>query len=139
MKVKQIMSRQVECVMRDSTLEEAARKMKELDVGALPVVDRGKPAGVVTDRDLVLCGIAEGKDPAKTSVAEVMSQDIHWCDAEDELEEAGSVMSDKGVRRVLVRNGERKLAGILSLGDIAANEPTRRIAGRVLAKVSGAC
>ncbi len=135
MKVREVMTEQVECVLRDGTLQDAALKMKALGVGALPVVHKGEAVGVVTDRDLVLRGVAEGKDPATTKVRDVMADAPLWCEADDPLASAARVMTEHGVRRVLVRNGNEKLAGIVSLGDMAGHEKARPMANRVLADV----
>lgn len=122
MKVKDAMSKQVECVLARSTLAEAARKMQERDVGFLPVTEDGRTVGLVTDRDLTLRGVAAGKDPTTASVAELLTPDIVWCEQDDDLEDAARLMRERGVRRLLVHGGEHELAGVISLGDLCRHD-----------------
>jgi CBS domain-containing protein len=121
MKVHEIMTAHARCVGPDTTLVEAAGLMRELDVGALPVCDNDRIAGMVTDRDMVLRGTADGRDPNSTSVRDVMSPGVFYVFADQEVEEAAQVMEEKQIRRVPVLNREKRLVGILSLGDIATS------------------
>src|SRR4051812_3864698 len=119
MKVHEIMTAHARCVEPDNTLVEAAGLMRELDVGALPVCDGDRIAGIVTDRDLVVRSIADGHDPNQVTVREVMSQGVSYVLADQDVEEAVRVMEQKQIRRVPVLNREKLLVGIISLGDVA--------------------
>lgn len=119
MKVHEIMTAHARCVGPENTLVEAAGLMRELDVGSLPVCDDDRLAGIVTDRDLVLRGIAEGKDPNTTPVREVMTQSVVWAFADQDVEEAVRLMEDRQIRRIPVLSREKRLVGIVALGDIA--------------------
>ena len=119
MKVHEIMTARARCVGPDNTLVEAAGLMRELDVGALPVCDNDRLAGMVTDRDITLRGVANGRDPNTTAISEVMSPGIVYVFADQEVEEVARVMEERQVRRLPVLNREKRLVGIVSLGDIA--------------------
>lgn len=119
MKVQDIMTRHVECVTPETSLRAAAQKMKELDVGPLPVCDNDRIAGVVTDRDIAIRGVAAGLDPETTTVREVMSSGAACCFEDDDIEEAEAIMQEKQIRRLMVLNRDNRLVGILSLGDLA--------------------
>lgn len=135
MKLQEVMSRNVQVIPPDATLFEAAQNMKELDVGGLPVCADDRLQGFVTDRDIVVRGIAEGKNPQDCKVSEVMSPDIHWCYEEDDVKEAGQKMESKKIRRLLVLDKDKKLVGIFSLGDLARAQ-SRQLSGEVLQQVS---
>lgn len=119
MKLSEVMSRNVQVVDPDCTLEEAAQMMKDLDVGGLPVCAGQKIEGYVTDRDIVVRGLAEGEDPKTCTVSNVMSTQIHWCYEDDTTENAGNLMRERQIRRLLVMDRNKKLVGIVSLGDLA--------------------
>jgi len=133
MKVEDIMSKQVECVLPRSSLTEAASKMKDQDVGCLAVTDDGTPVGLVTDRDIALRGVANGKGPNDATVADVLTQGVIWCRQDDDLETAAHRMEERGVRRLLVQDDDGQLAGVLSLGDVAHRDEST--AGRVLGRI----
>jgi CBS domain-containing protein len=136
MKVKDIMTRSVETVMPDTMVQEAAAKMKSLNVGPIPVVEGGRVAGIVTDRDIVIRGIAAGRDPRTTRVQEVMSSDVVTVGEEDDVKEAARLMKEHQIRRVVVTGGDGRVAGIVSLGDIAVDTRDDKMSGDVLEKVS---
>lgn len=119
MKVKEIMTASLETTRPEATLKEAATQMKENDIGSLPVMQNGKLIGMVTDRDLVIRGMAAGRDPGQTPVQEVMSADAICCSDEQDVKDAAKIMQDRQLRRLPVRNRENKPIGILSLGDLA--------------------
>jgi len=121
MKVHEIMTSHARCVAPDNTLVEAAGLMRELDVGALPVCDTDTLAGMVTDRDLVLRGVADGRDPRTTTVRDVMSPGVVFVLADQDVEEAVRVMENRQIRRLPVLNRARRLVGIVSLGDVAVS------------------
>jgi CBS domain-containing protein len=119
MKVHEIMTAHARCIGPENTLVEAAGLMRELDVGALPVCDNDRVTGIVTDRDIVLRGTANGVDPNSTPVSSVMSQTVVSIFADQPVEEAVRVMEDRQIRRLPVLGRNSRLVGILSLGDIA--------------------
>jgi len=119
MQVREIMTSSVECLSPEQTLQEAARKMRDLDVGPLPVCDNDRIAGMLTDRDITVRAVAEGRDPARTRVRDVLSPDVIYCFDDQDTQEAARLMEEKQIRRLLVLNREKRLVGIVSLGDIA--------------------
>jgi len=120
MQVKEVMTRGAECVGPDDTLQDAARKMKNLDVGPLPVCDNDRLAGMLTDRDIVLRCVAEGRDARSAKVRDAMSEGISYCFEDDDVAEAARQMKEKQIRRLVVLNRDKRLVGIVSLGDLAA-------------------
>jgi CBS domain-containing protein len=137
MLVKEIMTRDVECIRPDAILEEAARKMRDLDVGALPVCnDDDQPVGVVTDRDITVRAVAAGKDPRATHVRQIMTPSIIYCFDEEDITDAVRLMEEKQVRRLAVLNRNGRLVGIVSLGDVAIDTHDERLAGEALEAVS---
>jgi predicted transcriptional regulator len=109
------------CVSPDNNLVEAAGLMREMDVGALPICDNDRLAGMVTDRDIVLRGTADGRDPNSATVRDVMSPGIFYVFADQDVEEAARIMEEKQIRRLPVLNREKRLVGIVSLGDVAVS------------------
>jgi CBS domain-containing protein len=136
MLLKEIMTRDVDVVNAGAFLREAAAKMKALDVGVLPVVDNGRLAGILTDRDITIRASADGRDPNTTTVTEVMSTDLVYGLEDQEVEEAVSVMEARQIRRLPVLNEEKRLVGIVSLADIAIHAGDRNLAGETLQEVS---
>jgi CBS domain-containing protein len=136
MKVKDIMTSNVECVSPEDTLQEAALKMKEMEIGPLPVCDRLHIVGMLTDRDIAIRGVAEGRDPRSTKVSDVMTREVIRCFEDEEVEEAERLMQSRQVRRILVVNRDERLVGIVSLGDLAAEAGNPQRVGEVLQDVS---
>lgn len=118
MKVSETMTPDVHIVNPRATLQAAARAMAELDAGALPVGERDRLVGMITDRDIAVRGVAMGLGP-KASVGEVMTEEVEYCLADQEIDEVVRTMGDIQVRRLPVLNREKRLVGILSLGDAA--------------------
>ncbi|WP_202396954.1 CBS domain-containing protein [Teichococcus coralli] len=112
------MTRTVRLAGPDDTLQQAARSMAECDAGALPVTDGERLLGMVTDRDIVLRGVAEGKGP-DTRLREVMTPEVKYCFEDEDLDHVARNMGEQRLRRLPVLNREKRLVGILSLGDIA--------------------
>jgi CBS domain-containing protein len=135
MKVHQIMTAHARCASPDNAIVEAAGLMRELDVGALPVCENDQLAGMVTDRDIVLRGVANGRDVYETTVREVMSPGVLWIFADQEVEEAARIMEEKQIRRLPVLNRQKRLVGILSLGDVAVTSHPA-FSGKALREVS---
>jgi len=137
MKVQEVMTRGVECIRPDSKLDEAARRMRDLDVGPLPVCGPDdRLVGIITDRDLVIRGVAEGLDPKTTPVSEVMTPNILTVYDHQDVEEAAQVMKDKQVRRLVVLDRTKKMVGIVSLGDLAVDTGDELLAGEALEAIS---
>jgi CBS domain-containing protein len=136
MQVSQAMTTDVVSVPPDTTLMEAARLMKGLDVGPLPVRDDGRLIGVVTDRDITVRATAEGRDPLTTEVREVMTPNVVYCRQDEDVQEVAKLMQDAQLRRLLVVDGEMRLVGIVSLGDLVLHSGDDKLAGETLGRVS---
>jgi CBS domain-containing protein len=137
MKVYEIMSRDVDVVAPETTLRDAAERMHSLDVGVLPVCADDRLVGVITDRDITVRATADGLDPFSTQVGEVMSRDdVVTCSEDEDVEDAARMMRDKQVRRLPVLNRERRLVGILSLGDVAVDAVDPDISSETLKEIS---
>jgi CBS domain-containing protein len=118
MKVSEVMTRDVRVASPDETIRQAAKTMASLDAGVLPVGENDHLIGMITDRDIAIRGIAQGKGP-KAKVRDVMTEDVKYCFDDQEVEEVTRNMADIQVRRLPVLNRDKRLVGILSLGDIA--------------------
>src|SRR5688572_21430488 len=129
MLVKALMTRSVECVSPDSTLQQAAQRMRDLDVGPLPICENDRLAGMITDRDIVLRAVAEGKDPTTTRVREAMTSDIVFCFEDQTIDEAAELMKERQIRRLVVLNQDKRLVGIVSLGDLAVDTGDEHLVG----------
>ena len=136
MKVKDVMTTSVECVRPETTLQEAAAKMKSLNVGSLPVCEGDRPIGIVTDRDIVVRAIAAGRDPRTGRVPEVMTADVVSVPETADVKEAARLMKDRQIRRIVVVDSNKRVVGIVSLGDIAVDTRDDKMSGDVLEKVS---
>jgi CBS domain-containing protein len=137
MQVSKVMTRDAECVRPDNTLQEAARKMRDLDVGPLPVCgDNDRLVGMVTDRDIAVRAVADGQDTRTTQVRDVMTPDIIYCYEDQDVGEAARLMKEKQVRRLVVLNRDKRLVGIVSLGDLAVQTGDEKLAGNTLEAVS---
>jgi CBS domain-containing protein len=136
MKIKEVMTSGVECVRPETTLQEAAAKMKSLNVGPLPVCEGDRPVGIVTDRDIVVRAISEGRDPRTTRIQDVMSRDVVTVKETDDVKDAARLMKDRQIRRVVVVGAAQQVVGIVSLGDIAVDTRDDKLSGDVLEKVS---
>ena len=121
MKVSEAMTRDVRVASPDETIRPAANTLPTLDAGALPVGENDHLIGMITDRDIAIRGIAQGKGP-KAKVRDVMTQDVKYCFDDQEVEEVTRNMADIQVRRLPVLNREKRLVGILSLGDSASRD-----------------
>ena len=130
MRIGEVMTRHVEVIDPDAPLTEAAAKMKTLDVGLIPICDGDKLRGTLTDRDITVRGIAEGYDPSETKVADIMSTDLAYCFEDDEIEAALNLMEKRQIRRLPVLSREKRLVGIVSLGDLAVIPEKKRDSAR---------
>ena len=137
MQVKEVMTSGVECMRPDASLQEAARKMRDLDVGPMPVCgDNDRLVGMLTDRDIAVRAVADGKDARTTSVRDVMTPDVIYCYEDQDVGEAARLMKENQVRRLVVLNRDKRLVGIVSLGDLATESGDRQKSGEVLQDVS---
>jgi len=134
MRCEEVMTREVECLGPSDTVNVAARKMRELDVGFLPICRAdGTPLGTLTDRDIVLRVVADSQ-PYTTTAESCMSPDVVACRADDEIERAEALMRTNQVSRVLCLDDVGRVAGVISLADIAQYEAEQE-AGHILADV----
>lgn len=136
MHVGDVMTRNVEVVSPDTTLQEAAEKMKELDVGPLPVCDHGRLVGMITDRDITVRSTAEGYDPWTTKVSDAMTAEVNCCFEDQDVAEAARLMKQQGVRRLVVLDRNRKMVGIVSLGDLAVHVGDEQMSSETLERIS---
>ena len=119
MNIAQIMTSDVELAAPSTSIVEAARRMRDEDVGALPVGEDDRLVGMVTDRDIAVRGVAEGKAPDDCAVRDVMSDGIYWCYDDEDAERAAEVMAEHKVRRLPIVNRDKRLVGVVSLADLA--------------------
>jgi CBS domain-containing protein len=122
MQIAEIMSRDVQLVSPHQSLQEAARLMAELDVGAIPVADNDRLVGMLTDRDICVRAVAAGKSPKACKVGEIMSADVKYVFEDETTEDLARNMSTLQVRRMPVLDRDKRLVGIVSIGDLATNQ-----------------
>lgn len=134
-KVAEVMTTDVRIARPDDTVQHAAQLMSEEDMGALPVGEGDELVGMVTDRDIAVRLGAEGKDPKETKVRDVMTPEVKYVFEDEDVEHAAQVMAEQQVRRLPVMNRDKRLVGIVSLGDIATEQPPQ-VAGHALSGVS---
>jgi CBS domain-containing protein len=131
------MTREVECANPSTSIQEAARKMRDLDVGPLPVCgENDRLVGMVTDRDIVIRAIADGHDPKTTRIQDIMTPDVVYCFEDQDLEDAAQLMKESQIRRLVVLNRDKQLIGIVSLGDLAVKTGDEGLSGETLGHVS---
>ena len=122
MKIAEIMTPEVVLANPTMTVREAASKMREDHVGALPVGEDDRLAGVITDRDICVRCVAEGADPSAATIRESMSDDVFYCFEEEEDVRAAELMAEHQVHRLPVLNAEKRLVGMVALADLARGE-----------------
>ncbi|MEQ8348443.1 MAG: CBS domain-containing protein [Sneathiellaceae bacterium] len=137
MQIKELMTSQVELCSPGTTLLEAAREMKKRGIGFLPVGDDDRLAGTVTDRDIVIRGVAAGHEPRIATVADVMSKEVLYLFEDQSLEEAAESLARNAVRRMPVVDRDKRLTGVISLGDLAAQGLSAEV-GDALVEISKA-
>ena len=135
MQISEIMTHKVETVAPDASLQQAAATMEALGVGSLPVCDGDRLVGAITDRDIVVRGVAAGLSPVDGLVRECMTEDIAWAYCDEQAEEVLERVKKLQVRRLAILDRDKKLAGIVALGDIAT-EPRAAALGSVGAAIS---
>jgi CBS domain-containing protein len=136
MQLKELMTHGVEVIHPDATLQEAARQMRGLDIGPLPVCDGERLVGMLTDRDITVRATAEGRDPKTTKVRDVMTCEVIYAFEDQGVTEAARLMEEHQIRRLVVLNRDNRLAGIVALGDLAVHTGNERLAGEVVERVS---
>ena len=122
MKIREIMTTNVECVAPDAGIQELANKMKTLDVGFVPICEDDRLAGTVTDRDIVVRCLAGGKDPGTCKASDIMTKNVFWCFEDQDVKDVAKQMRDNEVRRMLILNQGKRLVGVVSIGDISKVE-----------------
>jgi CBS domain-containing protein len=137
MQVSEVMTRNVECARPTNSVFDVARQMKKLDVGALPVCgDNDRLVGIVTDRDIVLRGVAEGRNLDEVKVQDIMTPGIEYCVDDQPVKHAAQLMREKQIRRLVVLNDDHRLVGIVSLGDLAVDTDDEMLVGSALEGIS---
>ena len=121
-KVADIMTRSIATVQREETIQAAAARMREMDVGSLPVLDGKAVVGMVTDRDIAVRGVAEGMVAQESRVADVMTDDLRYCRVDDSVEQLMGEMGDAQVRRLPVLDANNEIVGIVALSDVATRQ-----------------
>jgi CBS domain-containing protein len=135
MRIQQAMTKDVHIANPGQSIRDAARMMAEIDAGVLPVGEKDRLVGMITDRDIALRAVANGKGP-DTPVSEIMSGEICYCFEDQELDEVAANMADIKVRRLPVVSRDKRLVGIISLGDIALSDDPNGAASTALCGVS---
>jgi CBS domain-containing protein len=138
MQLREIMTTGVQLTDPAMTLKDAALLMRDGDFGLLPVGENDRLVGTITDRDITVRAVAEGKDPGTTTVGETMSEGIRYCFEDQTADEAAEMMGQAQIRRLPVLNRDKRLVGIVALGDLATDAETAEPAGKVLSGVSEA-
>ena len=133
--LKNLMSRDVKVISPDMSIQEAARGMRDGGFGMLPVGEDDRMIGTISDRDITIGAVAEGKN-AGTKVRDVMSEGVAWAYEDDSVEEAAKIMSERQVRRLPVVDRNKRLVGIVALGDFAVESSEIRPAAEALSEIS---
>ncbi|MHC4617275.1 MAG: CBS domain-containing protein [Planctomycetota bacterium] len=136
MQVTEIMTRGIEMIDAEAPLTEAAQKMRSLNVGALPVCEGDSLIGMITDRDMTVRAIAEGRDPKTTHVRETMTPDICHCHEDEDVYEAAKMMEERSIHRLLVLDRDDTPVGFVSLADFAVKTRDEHLAWEVLERIS---
>jgi CBS domain-containing protein len=134
-KLEDIMSLDVQVISPDATVRQAAQKMREGDFGMMPVAENDRMIGAISDRDIAIRVIAEGRGP-DTQVRDVMSEGIAWAYQDESVDHAAEIMSELQVRRLAVVNRRKRLVGIVALGDFAVESADLEPAAEALAEIS---
>ena len=134
MRISEIMSRDVEVASPQDSIQDVARKMKDIDAGSIPVCDGQRLQGMITDRDIVLRAVCEGRS-FQTPVTDVMTTDVEYCYEDDDISAAADKMAEHQLRRLAVLDHDQRLVGIVSLGDIA-QQGKDKTTGQALEEIS---
>jgi CBS domain-containing protein len=123
MQVREVMTQHAEWITADISLKEAAQRMRERDIGCLPIGDNDRLVGMLTDRDIACRAVAEGLDPSTTKVSAVMTKGVTWCFDDGSVEDVAEQMEQKQIHHMPVLNQQKRLIGIVSLSDLALRGP----------------
>ncbi len=134
--IREIMTPSPETISADATIREAALRMQEADIGALPVVDHNSLRGFITDRDIAVRAVAQSRDPSTTRVADVMSSSLIFCYDDQDIRDAAREMEANQVRRLLVMDRDERCCGILSQADVALRSHDPNLTAEVVERVS---
>ena len=134
MKIAEVMTRGVELTDPAATVQEASQAMADEDVGFLPVGDHDRMIGMITDRDIAIRAVAMGRDPRKTTVRDVMTERVLYCFADEDADKVAESMSREKIRRLPIVDRNKRLVGVVSLGDIALKHNPAK-AGKTLSSV----
>lgn len=135
MKVSQCMTRDVRTISPDQPIREAARLMAEMDIGCLPVGEGDRLVGMITDRDIAVRAVSRGKGP-DTAIRDAMTEDVKYCFEDEDIDHVVQNMGDIQVRRLPVLSREKRLIGIVALGDLAQSRDLRQSVGQALGSIS---
>lgn len=136
MSISEVMTREVRVASPEDTLQNVAGVMEDEDFGSLPVAENDRLVGMLTDRDIAIRAVAHGLRPQDSKVREIMSMDVQYVYIDDSVQDVARIMGDLHVRRLPVLDRERRLVGIVSLGDLARSKPTS--AGDALQSIADA-
>ena len=139
MLIREIMTENVEFVSPDESVQKAAQKMRDFGVGPLPVCENQAVVGVLTDRDITIRAVAEGRNPELTKVRDVMSGELTCCFDDQEIDVAARLMKAQNIRRIVVMNRDKRLVGIVSLSDLAVEASSPARGGEILQGVACRC
>jgi len=134
-RLKDVMSPIVEVISPEATIKEAAQQMRDNDFGLMPVGENDRMIGAISDRDIVIRAVAEGKSPS-TKVRDVMSEGLVWAYDTDTVEDAAELMGEHQIRRLPIVNADKRLVGIVALGDFAVQSSDIGLAGEALSDIS---
>ena len=134
-KIKELMSRDVQVISPEQTIREAAQLMLNGNFGMMPVGENDRLIGSISDRDITIRAVAGGKDSG-TKVREIMSEGIYWAYEDDSVTDVAKLMSEHQIRRLPIVNADKRLVGIVALGDFAVDSADIAVAGEALADIS---
>ena len=135
MKIREVMTSDVFTARPDASIFDLAELMRDEDIGAVPIVEEDKLVGMVTDRDIVIRGLADSQDPASATARTVMTNTMLYCFDDQTVEEVLDNMGEQQVRRLPVVDRDKRLVGVVSIGDLCAAAPPER-AGESLSQIS---
>lgn len=136
MQVKEIMSTHPEFLPPSTLLPKLAEEMRKHDYGFIPIGENDRLIGIVTDRDLAVRGLTQGKDPKTLQAKDIMTKKVLYCFEDDDIEKAAKSMREQQVHRLIVLNKNKRLTGVLSLGDIARKYKDDELCGKLIEDIS---
>lgn len=136
MQLREIMTSDYHVIPHNATVQEAAKMMRDYDIGMLPVTENGKMIGAITDRDIAVRAVADGGDTGKIPVSKAMTSKLVYAFEDTDVSEAARLMEECRIRRLVVANQEEQPVGVVSLGDLAVRQGDQALSGEVLREVS---